>query len=345
MLRGAISGFGEVAARGHLAGWSARPDVQIVAIHDPVAARRHAAINLIKNIRVYDDLELMLDGERLDFLDIASPPAYHAAAARHALAAGVNVLVEKPLCLTRKEFADLKCDASSAARVLMCVHNWKHSPAYLRAHALISSGRLGEVKEISLTRLRDGPAGSGGSTTGGGERWRLDPGSGGGILIDHGWHTAYLTQHLMSGALPISVSARLEISSSSQVEEIANLEVEFSDKRLAHLQLSWRAGTRCTSAVIHGSAGTLRIEENHLSLTARSGLVEHYSVVDAIDDSYHPTWFAGMAAEFERAIAEGPDGAIARNNLAEAQAAMELIVAARESSQHRGVSVALQPIL
>jgi predicted dehydrogenase len=106
VLRGAISGFGEVAARGHLAGWSARPGVQIVAIHDPVAARRHAAINLLRNIRVYDNLELMLDGERLDFVDIASPPAYHAAAARLALAAGVNVLVEKPLCLTRGEFAD-----------------------------------------------------------------------------------------------------------------------------------------------------------------------------------------------------------------------------------------------
>lgn len=72
-LRGAISGFGAVAARAHLPGWLSRPGVSIVAIHDPVAARRHHAINLIKNVRVYDDLELMLDGEALDFLDIASP--------------------------------------------------------------------------------------------------------------------------------------------------------------------------------------------------------------------------------------------------------------------------------
>jgi len=37
MLRGAISGFGEVAAQAHLAGWRTLPDVNIVAIHDPVA--------------------------------------------------------------------------------------------------------------------------------------------------------------------------------------------------------------------------------------------------------------------------------------------------------------------
>src|SRR4029077_13009969 len=88
ILRGAISGFGEVAAQAHLAGWRTRPELNIVAIHDPVSERRHHAIRLIPNIRVYDDLELMLDGERLDFVDVASPPAYHAATARMALAAG-----------------------------------------------------------------------------------------------------------------------------------------------------------------------------------------------------------------------------------------------------------------
>ncbi len=103
MLRGAISGFGEVAARAHLAGWASCPDVAIVAVHDPIAARRHAAINLIKNIRVYDDLELMLEGEKLDFVDIASPPSYHATTAQMALASGAHVLIEKPLCLEHDE--------------------------------------------------------------------------------------------------------------------------------------------------------------------------------------------------------------------------------------------------
>ena len=63
----------------HLAGWRARPEVNIVAIHDPVSERRDHAMRLIQNIRVYDDIELMLAGERLDFVDVASPPAYHAA--------------------------------------------------------------------------------------------------------------------------------------------------------------------------------------------------------------------------------------------------------------------------
>src|ERR1700689_2756812 len=130
MLRGAISGFGEDAARAPLAGWGTRGDVQIVAIPDPGAARRHAAINLIKNIRVYDDLDLMLDGEKLDFVDIASPPAYHSATAARGREAGAPVLVEKPLCLEPVVFAELQRAAAKASRVLMCVHNWKYAPAY-----------------------------------------------------------------------------------------------------------------------------------------------------------------------------------------------------------------------
>jgi len=152
-LRGAISGFGEVAAAAHLAGWRTRPEVVLVAIHDPVSERRHSAMNLVRNARVYDDLDLMLDGEALDFVDIASPPAFHGAAVRKALEAGANVLVEKPLCLSTTEFEELAALAARKSRILMCVHNWKHAPSYRRAHDLIESGRLGDLRFISRTDI------------------------------------------------------------------------------------------------------------------------------------------------------------------------------------------------
>src|SRR6267378_1918505 len=129
-LRGTISGFGEVAARAHLPGWRTRDDVGIAVVHDPVSARRHEAIRLIKSVRVYDDLGLMLDGESPDFVDIASPPAYHAESVRAALTAGANVIVEKPLCLGVNEFDELAALAAKESRVLICVHNWKYAPAY-----------------------------------------------------------------------------------------------------------------------------------------------------------------------------------------------------------------------
>jgi predicted dehydrogenase len=341
ILRGAIAGFGEVAARAHLPGWRTRPNIQIVAIHDPVAARRHEAINLIRNIRVYDDLELMLAGEKLDFLDIASPPAYHEATARAALAAGVNVLVEKPLVLERPGLDRLKNLAAQASRVLMCVHNWKYAPPYKRAHELIASRRLGPVGYASFLRLRNGPAGQGGRASAGGERWRLASQSGGGILIDHGWHVFYLAQFLLGGASPLSVSATLISPSGASVEEVADLRIGFPAGQIASAHLSWRAPVRRTAAVIYGSEAILEIEENRLTLTTRTGAVEDHSVDDATDDSYHPTWFAEVAREFEHALSEGPQSRVMQTNLAEVAGALQIIDAARESSRNSGRSTHL----
>jgi predicted dehydrogenase len=339
-LRGAISGFGEVAAQAHLAGWRTRPDVSIVAIHDPISARRHQAINLIPNIRVYDDLELMLEGEALDFVDVASPPAFHAMTARSALEAGANVLVEKPLCLDLAELDDLYALADRNSRVLMCVHNWRYAPVYARAHELVTSGRLGDVRYLDLTRLRTEAAGGGSGP--GGERWRLDANTGGGILVDHGWHAFYLAQWLMGGDPPVAVSARLGFIEGSSVDDVADLRIDFPGERIAHLHLSWRAPARRTSALLYGSNAILEIEDNSLAvLTIRGSGPQDYSFADAPDDSYHSAWFAGIAFEFERAVSQGYDGTLARENRTLACGALRLLTGARESSAADGKTIRL----
>jgi len=343
-LRGAISGFGEVAAQAHLAGWRTRPGVSIVAIHDPVSERRHHAMRLIPNLRVYDDLELMLDGERLDFVDVASPPAYHAATALTALAAGAHVLVEKPLCLGLGEFESLRAAASSRGRVLMCVHNWKHAATYRLAHDLIRAGRLGEIRYVALDRLRTAPAGIGVGASG---RWRLGAASGGGILVDHGWHVFYLMRWLMGGLDPAAIAAFMSVSEAvpvereSPVEDVADLRVIFPGDRIASAHLSWRSPVRRTRAMLYGSEAALEIDGDRTVLTVRSGRSEDLSPTPEADDSYHSAWFAGMAADFERAVREGVESATAAENMAEARAALALTLGAQESSHQGGGQVQL----
>jgi predicted dehydrogenase len=336
-LRGAISGFGEVAARAHLPGWRTREDVAIAAIHDPISERRHEAIRLIRNVRVYDDLELMLDGEAPDFVDVASPPGLHHAAARAALAAGTHVLVEKPLALTLGEFDELVALAAEKQRVLMCVHNWKYSPAYAVARKAIEAGRLGAVRFISIDRLRTEPAGAGGR----GGKWRASAASGGGILIDHGWHVFYLMNWLLGGDAPVSISARLESPASADVDDVADLRIRFESGALSRVHLSWRAPVRRTSALIYGERASLEIEGDRVLLTDRAGKVDDLSVADMADDSYHSAWFGGVAEEFELAVTEGTDSPIAKRNVAEARVALMLMEAARKSSINGGVEIKL----
>ncbi|HEY6299185.1 MAG TPA: Gfo/Idh/MocA family oxidoreductase [Candidatus Binatus sp.] len=333
-LRGAISGFGEVAARAHLAGWRTREGVAIGAIHDPISERRHEAIRLIKNVRVYDDLELMLDGEAPDFVDVASPPGLHHEAARTALLAGVHVLVEKPLALTPGEFDELAAIAAEKSRILMCVHNWKYAPAYAVARKAIEAGRLGAIRFMSIDRLRTEPAGAGGS----GGKWRTSASSGGGILIDHGWHVFYLMYWLLGGDRPVSVSARLE---GLDVDDVADVRIRFGSGSFSRAHLSWRAPVRRTSALIYGERASLEIEGNRVLLTDRAGKVEDLTVADMGDDSYHSAWFGGVAQEFERAVTEGTESPVAKRNLAEARVALMLIDAARKSSINKGIEIDL----
>ena len=231
----------------------------------------------------------MLDGERPDFVDVASPPAMHSAAARTALEAGAHVIVEKPLCLTIAEFDELAALAAARGCVLMCVHNWKYAPAYAAAKRAIEAGRIGAIRSISMDRLRTGPAGAGGS----GDRWRSAAASGGGILIDHGWHVFYLMQWLFGGAPPETVSAHLESAADDGVDDVADAQIRFAGGWLAQAHLSWRAPNRRTSAAIEGSGGAIMIEGDRVTLTTRDGATEDLSVADIPDDSYHSAWFAG----------------------------------------------------
>jgi predicted dehydrogenase len=362
VLRGVISGFGEVAAQAHLPGWRARTDVSLRAIHDPVAARRHQAINLGLNLRVYDDLALMLDGESPDFVDITSPPAFHAEAARLALEAGAHALVEKPLCLDSAEFERLVGLARAQSRVLMCAHNWHFAPAYKKAYELIHAGRVGNPHYASLVRLRNQPAGSaflnpltvGAShpnigTPIAGERWRLEAKTGGGILIDHGWHAFYLVHRLMSLATPpfgdpsaeLTLSAYLGYPSGSTVDDLADLRLMTPRGHLANIHLSWRSPARRTSAALYGDRGLLEIEGDRVLLTTGDGSIEDHSVADAPDDSYHRPWFADLTSLFLNAIAEGPDGTLVRTNHAEVRFALAATAAARASAACGGGSEAL----
>jgi predicted dehydrogenase len=207
------------------------------------------------------------------------------------------------------------------------------------AREVIASGRLGGIHSMSLDRLRTQPAGKGGA----GGRWRQSAASGGGILIDHGWHVFYLMQWLLGGAAPESLTARLDFASGSDADDVAELRILMSGGCVAESTMSWRSGQRRTSATIEGDRGRLDIEGDRVLFTDNAGSVEDLSVADAPDDSYHAAWFAGMAQDFECALRDGSSSNPARTNRAEARNCIAMIEAARLSASRNGEAISIQP--
>jgi len=165
-LRGAAIGYGFIMEKGHVAAYGERaevaraagraPDVEIVAIADVCRERRDLAAKRFPGIPTYSDFLELLDAEAdtLDFVDIATPPAKHAAVARAALGRGLHVLCETPLATTIADARDMLECAVAAKRVLYPCHTYKHAPVIRNVRKIIASGAIGKVHLVTLQTFR-----------------------------------------------------------------------------------------------------------------------------------------------------------------------------------------------
>ncbi|HEY1250143.1 MAG TPA: Gfo/Idh/MocA family oxidoreductase [Thermoanaerobaculia bacterium] len=343
MLKGALLGVGHVAVGGHLPGWRKRSDVTIVAAADARPERREHFAACYPEARWYDSAEELLGKEEadLDFVDICTQPSSHAPLVRAALARSLHVLCEKPLVLSPEELRGLPALASEKDRTLCTVHNWLRSPAISRMTALVRAGEIGEVRRARWETLRDKPAASVGSTNAGNPgdvagapNWRVDPAqSGGGILVDHGWHALYTIAAWM-GEPPARVAARLEIRKHSQwpVEDTATVILAYPSAT-AEIFLTWTAPSRANRIELEGTLGLLRLEGSRLSLERETAPTETWEVPSLTEGSHHPDWFGGVIDDF---LGEIADSRARGRNLAQAALCVQVLALARESSRRAG---------
>ena len=100
-LRIGIIGTGWIA-ESHIESYKRMKDVKVVAMADliPGKAEKFAARYGIENCKFYPDHKSMLDSEKLDAVSVCTYNTQHAPCAIYALEKGVNVLLEKPMCVT-----------------------------------------------------------------------------------------------------------------------------------------------------------------------------------------------------------------------------------------------------
>ncbi len=319
-MRGALIGFGAVAENAHAPAWKALPDFEIAAIAEASASRREAAQKHFPKAKVYSSPEEMLKKERrIDFVDIATPPHMHAAQIGAALKAGRHVICEKPLVLHRKDLTPLKAAAKRRDKVLFTVHNWKYAPLFQKLRELLDRGTIGAVHHAEWHVLRTKPAAVAGVNDG---NWRTDrKRSGGGILIDHGWHAFYLLHWLLDGPHE-SVRAALKPSAGRTTDEEATCLLRYP-KASAVVHLSWNAPRRDHWGVFYGRKGAIELQDDRLIVRRGDQPPQSYVFPEALSrGSAHPEWFQTALGEFREAV-EHP--AARQRNLKEAADCIAII--------------------
>jgi predicted dehydrogenase len=337
MLRGAIIGLGNVAIHGHLPGWLARRDIEIVAGTDTDAARERELRSPFPQARWYESLDALLAGATLDFVDICTPPATHTDLIRTALRRGLHVLCEKPLVTRPADLNGIATLVGTNDRVLYTVHNWHQAPVVRKVSELLRQGAIGEIRGCAWQTLRTQPAGGGESRM---RNWRTDPGmAGGGVLMDHGWHAFYVLSEWL-GQMPTGINAHLETRRHIEwpVEDTATVQLQFP-AATAEIFLTWASDVRGNWARLEGTRGEIRLEDDAVVLISRpTGSEQRWACPPALSrGSYHPDWFAGVASEF---IAEVTGRSAVRGaSLAEASLCAMLVTLAQASSRQGGVPV------
>ena len=331
MLKGAIAGFGFIAGKGHHPAYLAREDVEIVAIADVCPARLQAARAAAPKARLYADWrELLARETALDFIDVATPPNAHAEIALAALERGVHVLCEKPLTRTLVEARALVDAARAHRRVVFPAHNYKHAPVVKFAQQIIQSGRIGAVRAVTLNTFRTTHAKGVAEWN---ADWRRDKKlSGGGIAMDHGSHSFYLTFAWL-GSLPTHVTAKtLTLDRQWDTEDNLNAVLTFPNG-FAHAFLTWTAGVRKVVYSLQGTDGALVIDDDDWELTTgkSSGkpAVEKGLIESDWMDASHTRWFNSLFDQFRTAMRSGD---FVNRELREAVACIQIIETAYRSS-------------
>jgi predicted dehydrogenase len=337
-LKGALVGFGFIAERGHVPAYaSTTSPLQIVAVAEPCEARHAAIAAALPRARVYRDHQTLLSRERLDFVDVCTPPSEHMNVTLAALSRGLHVLCEKPLAVSPLEARRMAEAATAAKRVLFPAHSYRHAPVVRAVRGLLSRNLIGPVRMATLDTYRTGHA------RGVAEwypDWRRDPlYSGGGILMDHVPHTSYLAFEWLGGH-PTSISAWAR-SVAGDVEDDATCTLVFP-RGVVRAHLSWNAGFRRVIYTLHGDRGAIRVEDDEVELVVRGPggetRVEKSLQPSDWKDAGHGPWFEGVIREFHAAI-EGGD--LVGRETQDAIMGTHVISAALASSGRGGIWVSL----
>ncbi len=188
-----IIGLGEIG-RVHLTGYQRARGARVVAVTDLDAGARRGAAAVAGAVDHRTVAEL-LDDPHVDVVSVCVPHNLHLEIALAAIAAGKQVLLEKPMALDVAECDEIIAAAEAAGVTVGVSHNQLFHPPHVRARELIESGALGSPL---MLRMR---LGIGGKFTG----WRSDPvATGGGLLFDAGVHRFYMARALFGEVRELS---------------------------------------------------------------------------------------------------------------------------------------------
>lgn len=194
---------------------------ELVAAYD-INAKALADAEKVDGARPEASFEALLDTPDIEAVIISTGGKFHAEQALAAMARGLHVFVEKPLCATRDEALALLAMQRKTGRVVGVGHNdHQHDEKAAEVKRLLESGELGNVATFEMVTAH-----SGGLEIKPGD-WRGDPEKNpGGMLFQCGCHALHELMFLFGPITRVSAMMRYDVHT-TRTADIAHCLLEF----------------------------------------------------------------------------------------------------------------------
>jgi UDP-N-acetylglucosamine 3-dehydrogenase len=149
VLRGAVLGLGMIG-RHHARLLQSNPRVAFAGAVDP-GGDRHGVVR--DPARLHNSIAALLAAGPVDFAIVAVPTEEHLSAVRELAAAGIHVLVEKPLAATEEEALALIAAVEGAGLYGAVGHVERCNPALLELRRRVQAGEIGRPFLIATERI------------------------------------------------------------------------------------------------------------------------------------------------------------------------------------------------
>jgi predicted dehydrogenase len=227
-VRIAVAGAGLIGRR-HLEEIDAGSAAELASIVDPSPTAQEVADEF--GVPLYRSLAELFERDRPEGVILATPNQLHVDGGLECVAAGVPVIVEKPIGDTVEGAARLVEAAEAAGVALLTGHHRNYSPIMARARQIVQSGVLGSIVAVVGTALFYKPddyfeVGSG---------WRRQPG-GGPILLNL-VHEVNNLQSLVGDVVRVQATTS-NATRGFPVEDTAALVLTFANGALGTFLLS-----------------------------------------------------------------------------------------------------------
>lgn len=210
-------------------------ECRLLVIADREGERLELANRHYPHAETVADFDAVLRHPQVDAVVIATPTKTHYSLVKTALQNGKDVLVEKPITHTSAEADELIELAEKNGRVLMCGHIFLYNAGIRRLKQYLDDGTLGRIYYMAATRTNLGPL-------------RRDVNA----LYDLGSHDVSIFDYLLNSR-PREVAAWGECYLQHDIEDVAFACLEYADKTLCHMHVSWLNPRKERTLVVVGA--------------------------------------------------------------------------------------------